>query len=144
MKKKRCPKCGETKTLVAFHKSKGVRGGLCCYCKKCNSIYKKIHYTKNKEKRRAQFFKRTYNLTIKQYDKMLKQQDYKCAICRRHQSTFESRLGVDHNHRTLYIRGLLCRYCNSRLLRYLRDNKKCAVGLVKYLSKALKNDTNWK
>lgn len=39
-----------------------------------------------------------------------------CAICKKPRSAFKNRLAVDHNHRTNKIRGLLCFYCNKRVL----------------------------
>ncbi|MBU2395730.1 MAG: endonuclease VII domain-containing protein, partial [Gammaproteobacteria bacterium] len=50
---------------------------------------------------------------------------------------------VDHNHRTGFCRGLLCPFCNTMLLKYLRDNKALARGLVAYLQDALHNDIDW-
>jgi hypothetical protein len=38
-----------------------------------------------------------------------------CGICKRHQSEFKKRLGVDHNHSTGKIRKLLCDRCNLGL-----------------------------
>ncbi len=36
-----------------------------------------------------------------------------CAICGKHESLFKNRLNLDHNHKTLQIRGLLCYFCNK-------------------------------
>ena len=72
------------------------------------------------------------------------QQKGKCGICKRHQRKFKKRLSVDHNHKTGFIRGLLCHYCNSKLLRYLRDDRIKATGLVSYLQEALEKDEEWK
>lgn len=49
-------------------------------------------------------------LTEADYDRMLKQQKGRCAICRRPPRT--RRLDVDHDHKTGRIRGLLCSNCN--------------------------------
>lgn len=53
------------------------------------------------EKERAQFFK---------------EQKGCCAICGKPQSMFKRRLNLDHNHKTGQLRGLLCYYCNRRLV----------------------------
>lgn len=47
---------------------------------------------------------RTYGVTPEQYMAMHKAQGGRCAICRR----VRSRLGVDHNHLTGLVRGLVC------------------------------------
>jgi hypothetical protein len=54
-----------------------------------------------------------------------------CAICGKHQSEFKHRLNLDHNHKTLQIRGLLCYYCNK--FRVGRNDLKSAIQLVNYL-----------
>ncbi len=42
MKTKRCPKCGETKSINEFNKNKTKKDGLQSQCKKCvNKYYKK-------------------------------------------------------------------------------------------------------
>lgn len=52
-----------------------------------------------------------YNITEADYDAMLAKQDGKCAVC--HQPPKKTRrLAVDHNHKTGYVRGLLCFSCN--------------------------------
>jgi len=77
---------------------------------------KKKWSSKYYEKERAYFFKK---------------QKGKCAICGKKQSDFKKRLNLDHNHKTLQIRGLLCYYCNK--FRVGRNDLKTALELVKYL-----------
>lgn len=55
-----------------------------------------------------------YNLTLRQYGKMLADQDGKCKICGRVPKT--KGLEVDHDHKTGRVRGLLDFHCNHRLL----------------------------
>lgn len=64
-----------------------------------------------------------YGITTEQYDEMLAKQDHACAICTRHKDQFKTRLAVDHNHVTGEIRGLLCAYCNHRIVGRHRDGQ---------------------
>ncbi len=97
-----------------------------------------------KDKRRDYLLRRRYGIDLKQYKVMHKKQKGQCAICKRHQKQFKKRLSVDHNHKTGRIRGLLCHYCNTKLLRFLRDDRVRAKGLVAYLNRAIKADKLWK
>ncbi len=143
MKKKRCPKCGKTKNIIAFYKSKRTKDGLYGWCKGCYVIHNRKNYEKNKEKGYVRYLKNTYGLTIEQYNKRLKQQNYKCAICSKTKEENKRRLNVDHSHKTNFIRGLLCNYCNGRLVGFLCDTKDCATNLIKYLQNAIDNDKDW-
>ena len=53
-----------------------------------------------------------YGITNDDYNQMFVEQEGKCKLCGRHQAEFKYRLGVDHNHQTNEVRGLLCRRCN--------------------------------
>ena len=97
-----------------------------------------------KDKRRDYLLQRRYGINLTQYKKMHTAQKGQCAICKKHQRNLKKRLSVDHNHKTGRIRGLLCPYCNTKLLRFLRDDRVRAKGLVRYLTTALKNDKKWK
>ena len=77
------------------------------------------------------------------YDDILKQQNYKCAICKKPYEKENRRLSIDHNHKTGYIRGLLCNFCNSRLLRMFMDNKERTQSIIDYFNKAIKEDKKW-
>lgn len=65
-----------------------------------------------------------YGLTDPQYQELLFDQEYACAICRE-----EVSLVVDHCHATKRVRGLLCYGCNLRL---------SALDQEGWLDKALK------
>lgn len=47
-----------------------------------------------------------YGVGKKQWDQMIKEQDYKCCLCNRKPEV------VDHCHNTNRVRGLLCYSCN--------------------------------
>lgn len=53
-----------------------------------------------------------YGLTSDQYDAMLADQDFKCAVCFAPPSASRIRFHVDHNHETGAVRALLCQRCN--------------------------------
>jgi len=69
---------------------------------------------------RKSYLKRTYNLTVQEYDAMLARQGGGCAICGRPPRPDIS-LHVDHDHETGRIRGLLCFRCNNALGDFLDD-----------------------
>lgn len=84
---------------------------------------------------RDKYLKKKYGISLKQYNYMLKRQGYKCAICGKYQKDERRNFAVDHCHRTEIVRGILCNYCNSRLLKYLGDDIPRAKGLVRYLKR---------
>lgn len=143
--KKKCSKCGKTKNVTEFYPSKYVKSGYRSWCKECS----KKDNDRTSEARRGWHIKKRYGLTLEGYNEKLKQQNYICAICGKKEKVKGRRnknpisLAIDHNHKTKFIRGLLCNYCNRCLLRHLRDNKNRAIGLVNYLGKAIENDKNW-
>jgi len=104
---------------------------------------RKIQYRKHKLKARDYHLKYSYGISLEDYNKILEEQQGCCAICKRHYSNFKRNLDVDHNHRTGFVRGLLCSFCNGRVLKHLHDDKNRAQGIVDYLIRALKNDKSW-
>jgi DNA-directed RNA polymerase subunit RPC12/RpoP len=64
---------------------------------------------------------RVYGITPQQYAAILSDQGGGCAICGREAREFKTRLCIDHNHATREIRGILCYYCNHRLVGRHRD-----------------------
>ena len=86
---------------------------------------------KKKKQTRKAHLKYKYEITLEQYEIMLKKQKGKCAICGSKDVKCGSKTHfvVDHNHKTGKVRGLLCNNCNSGI-GYLEDNVKSTSGLV--------------
>src|SRR6267142_93597 len=72
---------------------------------------------------RNNYLLKKYGITTEQYDELLRRQGSRCAVCCRHSSSFKSRLCVDHDHNTRFIRGLLCIHCNRYIVGKLRLGK---------------------
>lgn len=75
--------------------------------------------------------KKTYGITIEDYDRILASQGGVCAICKG--GTSKNHFAVDHNHKNGNIRGLLCARCNSGLARFMDNirNLRRAVAYMK-------------
>jgi len=87
---------------------------------------------KGKLSARKAHLKRTYGITLEEYDTMLKDQEYVCAICGTDKLGGIGRFHVDHNHITGKIRGLLCTRCNTKL-GIIEDEKFNKLAII-YLS----------
>lgn len=79
--------------------------------------------------------RRTYGITLDQYNEMLEDQGGVCAICGKPDEVEGRRMAIDHNHDTGEVRGLLCGNCNRGLGNF-QDNiemlEKAKDYLVKY------------
>ena len=74
---------------------------------------------------------KTYGITSEQYEALYEAQGGVCYICRR--ATGATRkLAVDHCHVTGWVRGLLCKPCNS-LLAHVRDDEATLKRAAYYL-----------
>lgn len=76
---------------------------------------------------------RTYGITLDQYDLMLEAQGGRCAICPRPAESMNTRLHVDHDHKSQIVRGLLCFWCNRKTLPGVKDNPDLADATADYL-----------
>ena len=95
----------------------------------------------NKRRRKNTELKKLYGITIEQYERIVLEQNNKCAICNKENIKLnhpthikQASLVVDHNHETGFIRGLLCYTCNLAVGN-LKDNLINAKSLVSYLEK---------
>jgi hypothetical protein len=66
-------------------------------------------------------------------EKLIHEHGDQCAICKKPRSAFKNRLSLDHNHKSGRIRGLLCFYCNKRVLG--RHTIESARKILEYLLK---------
>jgi len=80
--------------------------------------------------RRDQYLKRTYGITLEEYERVLDKQGGGCYGCGKPHGTRS--LHVDHSHKTNIVRGILCPWCNSALQK-LRDDPEIARNLASYL-----------
>lgn len=158
LKRKICTKCKVEKYLTEFHKRISLNTHR-PECKKCAAdSYSKYRKTpqgqKVVKKAIAKFFGnkdkvkrykeqqrdatrfRKYGITRELFDKMLKDQDYKCAItsCDVKHEKLKNGLIVEHCHTTGKIRGLTCNYCNNAI-GFLREQKQIALDIITYLEK---------
>lgn len=84
----------------------------------------------NPDKIRAYNIKKTYGLTIAEWDSMLIAQSGRCGIC----SDPMTNPHVDHCHTTNAVRELLCTRCNSGLGQF-RDNTTLLGEAIAYLTR---------
>lgn len=66
---------------------------------------------KGKLARKKERLKYKYKITLNKYNRILSDQDNRCAICQ--EELIKSCL--DHCHKTNKVRGILCQHCNSGL-----------------------------
>lgn len=74
-----------------------------------------------------------FGITLEQYEEMSLSQDNACAICRIPAAELTKRMGVDHNHATEKVRGLLCNHCNTGL-GFFKENKTTLTNAINYLN----------
>ncbi len=125
-----CTKCHEYHEDEMFYKGYSI-------CKKChkeksikwalenkdkNNLYRaewernwrKNNPTANRLRDRKKELKRL-GITIEIFDKILKEQEGKCAICKVNFEKENKKSCIDHSHETGEIRGILCKVCNLQL-----------------------------
>lgn len=75
--------------------------------------------------------RRAYGIGVEDYERLLAEQGGGCAMCGAPPTT--KRLHIDHDHKTGLVRGLLCNYCNYRVLG--RNNIERMRSAVAYLER---------
>jgi len=81
------------------------------------SLAKPSVLAKRKETAWKAHLKRTYGISVEQYEEMSK---YGCQICGKYNS-HGRKLHVDHDHKTKHVRGVLCDPCNRGLGTFFDD-----------------------
>ncbi len=160
-----CTKCKEFKIFSEFHKCKRASSGFRERCKCCTSIENKgwkkknalkckednakwylkntdkhkqkrdVYWASKKDRMKDWRLQKTYKINISEYDALLNKQNMCCAICERHQTEFQRRLAVDHDHETGEIRGLLCHSCNTGI-GSLKDDYRMLDKASQYLKRS--------
>ena len=104
--------------------------------RRVHRAYKKRHWDHLHWKGLDAYLKRTYGLSLEQYQELVKARDGRCDICKcRPKGKFrtrEKRLVVDHCHTTQKFRGLLCSDCNTAI-GLLKDSIEYMEAAIAYL-----------
>lgn len=116
-----CCRCKNTFHSSLFYASTKRRSGFSARCKTCDKAVQ-IHTRSG--------------ITRADYDELLKAQGGRCAICLTGDTNhaYYSLFCVDHNHKTGFIRGLLCRRCNL-VIGMLGDNAEFFSRASEYLGR---------
>lgn len=151
MATKVCTLCKKSKPLDEFPRQRSRPDGRSVWCKPCHCDKSKAWREANPEKakksardwrsrnpnhRRRDLLRKSYGIEPEDYDRLLAEQDGRCAIC----GTTEPDAGkaflcVDHVAGTLVIRGLLCSRCNSAI-GFLDHDTALLQAAIEYLSRA--------
>lgn len=115
-----------------------IKGGNCVECERIRSKirsssqekkeYQKIYQKKNKVRLRRYFQERLYGIN---YDNLLIEQNYCCAICRE-ELDLGKRTHIDHKGSK--VRGVLCHLCNVGI-GHFRENEQYMFNAIEYLRK---------
>lgn len=116
---KLCVACKHVKPLASFSRDKSRTQGCHPYCKICSRDKRLQH---------------AYGATSQDYAVLLKQQNGRCALCNTKQPGKNRKyFDIDHNHETGAIRGLLCSYCNYRIVGIVEQRLKRQGASAKQL-----------
>jgi hypothetical protein len=131
----------------------GFRKDRGSYKKHCKACYNRKHGKKDTARasewnrrnpiRRRNITLAQYGLDVEGYEDLYAAQRGRCAICGTHESEAclgkrnNTRLHVDHNHKTGEVRGLLCHKCNLGI-GYLNGDEGTAnlEAAILYLSRS--------
>lgn len=136
-KTKVCNRCNKRKSINNFYIRPQSPDGYQYECIKCaNGRIRELYQRQKKDFKNLQDWRdyiknknlHKVGLTLKLYEDLCKQQNYRCAICGK-----KTKLQVDHNHITGTIRGLICMNCNTSLGKLNLDSEMAIKTLLSYL-----------
>lgn len=90
------------------------------------------HSLNSKDYFKDRMLYKRYKINLLKYNEILKEQDYKCAICGIPECNLTISMAVDHNHETGNIRGLVCNSCNKGIGLF-KDNIELLQFAINYL-----------
>lgn len=142
-----CKDCSTWKALDEYPKDKNSFLGIYSYCSICTNIrarenHRKIrakgaeNWDEHRKAYRNRYYKKTYGITLEDFEKIFKDQGCKCAICLCDLDIdLESKKAhLDHNHATGQIRQILCVRCNKGI-GYLQEDLIIMESAIEYLKK---------
>ena len=84
-----------------------------------------------KRKRKDYNLRKRYGITLDQFESILAAQGNVCAVCKQGDKVF----CLDHNHKTLKVRGILCLNCNLRVIGGARDQDHKLINAAEYVQR---------
>lgn len=127
-----------SKPLSEYSKKnqKGRKEKLQPKCKSCaTEETKQWRLSQSPERIKDLYYKRTYGMSLEDFNFMLWKQNGSCKICKRelklNKLNGDSAV-VDHCHSTGKVRGILCNECN-RGLGYFKDDVNSLKEAIHYL-----------
>lgn len=152
---KPCTKCHIVKPLSEYHKAWRAKDGKQSRCKACmisaalkwgrdnreaKNRNARASIKRTVKSRWAKNISKKFNLSVKDYEKMLTLQNNACAICAKPEKSIlksvrrVKQLAVDHCHASGRIRGLLCAKCNT-FLGLANDDPAVLHSAIEYLGR---------
>lgn len=165
---KLCVRCQQVKPADEFHRDRRRRDGRFPYCITCRREYDgrtprqprmfatKAEYDRayrqtmprqeKSTRHREQYLWTTYRLTVDDYNRMVSEQEGRCALCgEEERSAFKGtpkHLAVDHDHACCpgksscgqCVRALLCHRCNLAIGGF-SDNPDLLRAAISYLER---------
>src|SRR5262249_35143322 len=122
-----CLQCGKMKPFYDYAKlpeKSGLRDKICRTCRNPGSKRTpRLGKYDPQERVLERILRNKFGITVYEYNRMLEEQNYSCAICEVSIFDLKVRLSVDHCHALGHVRGLLCNSCNT-ILGHSKDNVK--------------------
>tara|TARA_R110000787_G_C13126306_1_gene415524 strand:+ start:118 stop:528 length:411 start_codon:yes stop_codon:yes gene_type:complete len=132
---KECYTCKETKSYANFYKVAANNDGHSGVCGSCKLAYNQNYKKVNKDRVRDAYLRKTYGVSLIEVNKLFAEQEGRCDICGIHEKHCKhQRLGVDHDHDSGAVRGLLCANCNTGI-GLLQDSSEFTQKATAYLAK---------
>lgn len=101
----------------------------------CNVEDQRKWYKANAENVRWRHIENKYGVSYEQFQTILEQQGYACALCLTPFEGLKRReMHIDHCHSTQTVRGILCMKCNVGL-GMLGDNEEGLLRALSYVTK---------
>lgn len=131
-----CSSCKLELPNSRFRKRNGRPSNVVSKCKDCSSKYEKERRSAKPDMYKNITLKKTYGITLEEYNAILLKQHGVCAICGKPEIATRGgkllALSVDHDHATNQIRGLLCESCNIGLGNF-KEDVPTLLSAIKYV-----------
>ena len=134
-----CRRCGKEKNLVDDYylsrKDPTLPSSYSYECKECTVRRATDYNKKNSYGVRSRYLKRNYGISLEDYERIIAEQNYSCAICKTTEAggKFNKRFMINKDS-SGSVRGLLCKHCNDAL-KLVDNNPHTLESMIKYLHK---------